>query len=65
MRDNVVVPMPPLEIDNVPDYIFDAFIEVNCEPSPIKKKADKVLDVLFHVKFADCTIDVAAFPINI
>ncbi len=27
--------------------------------------ADKVLDVLSHVKFADCIIDVAALPINI
>ncbi len=56
LLDNVVVPIPPLEIDNVPDDIFDEFT---------KNETDKVLDVLFHVKCGDCKIDVAAFPSNI
>ena len=43
---------------------LDAFNEVNCEPLPTKLVADNVLFVLFHVKFGDCKIDVAAFPIN-
>ncbi len=32
-------------------------------PKPTKLVADKVFDVLFHVKFADCKLDVAPFPI--
>ena len=40
MLDNVGVPIPPLEIDNVPDDIFDEFIGVNCEPSPKQKDAE-------------------------
>ena len=34
-------------------------------PEPTKLVANKVLDVLFHVRFADCIIDVFVFPINI
>jgi hypothetical protein len=51
--------------DNVPVVILEAFKFVNCEPLPTKLVADKVLLVLFHVKFGDCKIDVAAFPISI
>jgi hypothetical protein len=47
---NVVVPMPPLEIVNVPDVIFDAFNAVKPAPEPTKLVADKVLEVLFHDK---------------
>ncbi len=35
------------------------------EPEPTKLEADTVLIVLFHVKFGDCKIDVAAFPMKI
>ena len=42
-----------------------AYLEVKAEPEPTKLEADRVLLVLFHVKFDDCKIDVAAFPINI
>ena len=37
---------------------------VTAAPEPTKLVADKVLVVLSHIKFADCKIDVAAFPIN-
>ncbi len=57
--------IPPSDIGNVPDAIFDAFNAVIQAPAPTKLVADKVLDVLFHVKFADCKIDVASFPIHI
>ncbi len=62
---NVDAPVPPLEIDIVPDDTLEAFKAVKAEPEPKKLEADKVLLVLFHVKFGDCKIDVAAFPINI
>ena len=58
-----VKPLPFTDI--VPEVILEAFNEVNCEPLPTKLVADNVLFVLFHVKFGDCKIDVAAFPINI
>jgi hypothetical protein len=45
--------------------ILEAFKEVKPAPEPIKLVADNVLDVLFHVKFGDCKIDVFVFPINI
>ena len=44
---------------------LEAFREVKPLPLPTKLEADKVLLVLFHVRFGDCKIDVAAFPINI
>ncbi len=39
------VPVPPHDIDNIPDVILDAFILVIAEPEPIKLDADKVFDV--------------------
>ncbi len=33
--DHVVVSIPPLEIDNVPDDTLEAFKLVNCEPFPL------------------------------
>ena len=60
----MVVPIPPLEIVNVPDAILEAFKAVKPAPEPTKLVADKVLEVLFHDKFADCKIDVFVFPIN-
>jgi hypothetical protein len=38
---------------------------VNEAPEPIKLVADKVLEVLFHDKFADCNNAHVPFPINI
>ena len=61
----MATPIPPLEIGNVPNDTLEAFKAVKPEPEPMKLVADKVLLVLFHVKFADCKIDVAAFPIKI
>ena len=61
----MVTPIPPRAIDNVPDTALETFNELIPAPEPIKLDADKVLLVLFHDKFADCKIDVAAFPINI
>ena len=61
----MTVPIPPLDIGNVPDAALETFKFVKPAPEPPKLDADKVFDVLFHVKFADCKIDVAAFPINI
>ena len=62
---NVVVPIPPLEIDNVPNVTFEVFKEVKPAPEPTKLVDDKVLVVLSHVKFGDCKIDVVEFPIKI
>jgi hypothetical protein len=50
---------------NVPDVILDAFNAFKLDPEPKKLVADKVLDVLFQVKFAPCNIDVFVFPIYI
>ena len=44
----------------VPDIVDTPVI---C-PASCKLETDKVLEVLFHDKFADCRIDVAALPIN-
>jgi hypothetical protein len=52
-------------MDNIPDVTFEAFKAVIPEPEPTKLVADKVLLVLFQVKFALCKILVVAFPINI
>ena len=41
----VVVPIPPLEIGNVPEVILDAFIFVIPEPEPDKLVADIVVPV--------------------
>jgi hypothetical protein len=38
---------------------------LNSLPDPTKLEADKVLDVLFHVRFADCNGVLITFPINI
>jgi hypothetical protein len=49
-------------------YIRNDFMKEkvkNNEPLPTKLEADKVLVVLFHVRFGDCKIDVAALPIKI
>ena len=59
------MPIPPLEIDKVPNDTLEAFNEVKAEPEPTILDADKVFEALFHVKLDDCKIDVAAFPINI
>ena len=61
---SVLVPIPPLEIDKVPNEILEAFNEVKAEPEPTKLVADKVFEVLFHVKFDDCKIDVEPLPIK-
>ncbi len=37
--------------------ILEAFNEVKPEPEPTKLEADKVFDILSHVKFGDCIID--------
>ncbi len=63
--DNVVVPIPPLEIVYVPNDTLEAFKIVIAEPEPTKLDADKVFDVLSHVNFADCKMDGVVFPINI
>ncbi len=44
--------------NNVTVVILKAFIEVKPEPEPTKIVADKILVVLFNVRFADCKIDV-------
>ncbi len=49
----------------VPDVIFDAFKLVYPEPEPIKLVANKVLVVLFQVKFADWEKINDPFPIKI
>ena len=41
-----------------------AFNEVNEAPEPIKLVADKVLEVLFHDKLADCNNADVPFPIT-
>ena len=43
LLDNVVVPIPPLVIDNVPDETLEAFIFVNEAPEP--EKSDAVIFV--------------------
>ena len=60
---NEVIPLPLT--DNVPVVLLEAFKFVNCEPLPTKLEADKVLVVLFHVRFGDCKIEVVVFPIKI
>ena len=65
MAVNVVVPIPPRVIGNVPNDTLEAFKAVKPEPEPTKLEADKVLVVLFHVRFGDCKIDVVPLPINI
>ena len=64
MLFKVVVPIPPLEIGNVPDAVLLTFKFVNRDASPEKLDAYKILFVLSHVKLPDCEIDVAAFPIS-
>ncbi len=64
VADNVVVPISPGDTDNVPHvYLMPLMLSYQYQ-KPTKLVADKVLDVIFHVKFADCIIDVAAFPGN-
>ena len=62
---NVVAPVPPLEIANVPEIELLTFIFVNPAPEPTKLDADKVLFEVSHVKFALCKILVEPLPINI
>ena len=62
---NVVVPIPPRVIANVPNDTLEAFKEFNEAPLPTKLEADKVLVVLSHVRFGDCKIEVVVFPIKI
>ena len=61
----VATPKPPRDIGNVPDAALETFNAVKPAPAPTKLVADKVFVVLSHDKFADCKIDVAAFPIKI
>ena len=49
----------------MPNDTLEAFKAVKAEPEPTKLEADKVLEVLFHVKFDDCKIDVVPLPIKI
>ncbi len=51
--------------DNVPETIFEAFKEVKPLPFPTKSEADRVVLVLFHVRFGDCKIDVIRLLIKI
>ncbi len=48
---SIFVPIPPLEIDKVPNEILEAFNAVKAEPEPVKLDADKVLLVLFHIRW--------------
>ena len=50
-------------VPNIPVVPFKVVTPVIC-PASCKLETDKVLLVLFHDKFADCKIDVVAFPIN-
>ncbi len=47
--DNVVVPIPPRETDNVPDDILEAFKLVNTAPEPEKVFAET--DVIENIIF--------------
>ena len=59
---NVLEPVPPLAIDNVPDDILLAFKAFIKEPFPVILVAASVFVVLFQVKLADCMGVLAAFP---
>ena len=54
MAVNVVAPVPPLEIDIVPDDTFEAFKEFNEAPEPVKRFAVIfVADIVVPVKRPD------------
>ncbi len=55
-----------LVVDTVPNkpVVPDSVVMSVICPVSCKLETDKVLLVLFHDKFADCKIDVAALPIN-
>jgi hypothetical protein len=61
---NVVVPIPPLESDNVPDAIFEAFKAGIPLPESIKLVDDDVLLVLSQVKFDNDVEALVPLPIN-
>jgi hypothetical protein len=53
-----------MDTSNAPNDTLDEFNAFIPVPEPTKLEADKVLDVLSHVKFAVCKIDVEPLPIN-
>ena len=54
----------PLTV-NVPAVILEAFKFVNEAQEPEKDEADNTFELLSHVKFADCKMDLAAFLTSI
>jgi len=59
---NVLEPVPPLAIGNVPVVILSAFKAVINAPFPVILVAERRFVVLFHVKLADCIGVLLAFP---
>ena len=59
---NVLEPVPPLAIGNVPVVILSAFKAVSKAPFPAILVAARIFAVLSQVKFADCIGVFPAFP---